>query len=212
MITTIIFDLDGLLADTESLQMQAYQQALLAYGVVVTETEYARHWIRAGLGIEEFVTNRQLSLSPAIVRQQKIEIYQAMLESSLQAMPGASELLARLYQRKFLALASASMRTAVEYILQRLDFAKYFEIIAAREDIERAKPAPDVFLYVAKRLGVLPAACVVIEDAEKGIVAAHRAGMKSIAVSNRYTQDNDFSSASFVARSLLEVERLLEVL
>ena len=212
MITTVIFDLDGLLADTEPLQMRAYQQALLTYGVDVSETDYARHWIRAGWGIDEFVTDRQLPLAPDIVRQRKIEIYQELLETSLQAMLGAPELLARLYRRKCLAVASSSMRITVEYILHRLGFAKYFEIIAAREDVEQAKPAPDIFLYVARRLRVLPAACVVIEDAEKGIVAAHRAGMKSIAVPNRYTQDNDFSAASSVVGSLLEVERLLEVL
>jgi len=212
MITSVIFDLDGLLADTESLQMLAYQQVLLAHGVVVTDREYARHWIREGKGIDEFVAGRGLSLAPGLLRQEKAEIYQELLESSLQAMPGAADLLARLQHRKRLALASSSTRTAVAYILQRLDFAGYFGVIATREDVERVKPAPDIFLHVAGQLGAPPAECVVIEDAEKGIVAAQRAGMQSIAVPNRFTQDNDFSAASAVAGSLGEVESLLEVL
>ena len=212
MINTVIFDLDGLLADTETLQMRAYQQTLLTYGIVVTDTDYARHWIRAGLGIDEFVTYQQLSLTPNTVRQQKAELYQELLKTSLQAMPGAPELLAQLYRRKCLAVASSSTRAAVDYILRSLNFTKYFDVIAAREDAKLGKPEPDIFLYVAKRLGVAPTVCVVIEDAEKGIVAAQRAGMKSIAVPNQYTQDNDFSAASAVVSSLSEVERLVEIL
>ena len=212
MINIVIFDLDGLLADTETLQMQAYQQILLTYGVVMTDAEYSSHWIRAGLGIIEFVSDQRLSLEPNIVRQQKAELYQELLKTSLHAMPGAPELLARLYRRKCLAVASSSTRAAVEFILRSLNFMKYFDVIAAREDAKQGKPEPDIFLYVAKRLGVAPTVCVVIEDAEKGIIAAQRAGMKSIAVPNQYTQDNDFSAASAVVSSLSEVERLVEIL
>ena len=212
MSTTIIFDLDGLLADTEPLQMQAYQQALRMYGVTLTDDEYARHWIRAGLGIDQFVANRRLPIVPAAVRQQKKQYYQALLDTSLHAMPGALKLLERLYRRKRLAVASVSFRDNVEQILQRLDFARYLDAVVTGEDVEHGKPAPDIFLYTARQLKVEPSECVVIEDAEKGILAAKRAGMKSIAVPNRHTLDNDFSAAAYVVNSLLEVENLLEFL
>jgi HAD superfamily hydrolase (TIGR01509 family) len=212
MITTIIFDLDGLLADTEPLQMQAYRQALLTYGVMLTDDEYAQHWIRAGLGIDQFVADRRLSIAPALVRQQKVQRYQALLETSLHAMPGTLDLLERLHRRKRLAVASSSFRDNVEQVLHRLNFARYFDVVAAGEDVEHGKPAPDIFLYTARRLEVEPSECVVVEDAEKGILAAKRAGMKSIAVPNRHTLDNDFSAASYVVNSLLEVECLLKLL
>ena len=212
MITAVIFDLDGLLADTEPLQMQAYQQALLTHGVMLTDDEYAQHWIRAGLGIDQFVANRRLSIVPALVRQQKAQRYQALLETSLRPMPGALNLLERLHRRKRLAVASASFRDNVEQILQRLDFARYLDAVVAGEDVEHGKPAPDIFLDAARRLEVEPFECVVIEDAEKGILAAKHAGMKSIAVPNRHTQDNDFPAASYVVKSLSEVENLLELL
>lgn len=212
MISTIIFDLDGLLADTEPLQMQAYQQALLTHGITLTDDEYAQHWIRAGLGIDQFVANRQLPIVPALVRQQKAQRYQALLDTSLRPMPGALQLLKRLHRRKRLAVASASFRNNVEHILHRLDFARYLDVVVTGEDVQHGKPAPDIFLYAARRLEVKPSECVVIEDAEKGILAAKHAGMKSIAVPNRHTQDNDFSAASYVVNSLLEVESLLESL
>ena len=69
----------------------------------------------------------------------------------------------------------------------------------------RLKPHPDVFLHVAEQLGVPPAACVVLEDAEKGVVAAHAAGMKVIAVPTIHTRDNDFSKATLVVPSLEHV-------
>jgi putative hydrolase of the HAD superfamily len=67
------------------------------------------------------------------------------------------------------------------------------------------KPAPDLFLRAAERLGVAPSGCVVVEDAEKGVIAASRAGMRAIAIPNRFTQDNDFSRASRVLYSLEEL-------
>jgi HAD superfamily hydrolase (TIGR01509 family) len=144
------------------------------------------------------------------VREQKTLLYQELLETSLQPMPGAGELLERLYGRTRLAVASSSFRNVVEYVLQRLDFARFMEVVACREDAEHGKPAPDIFLYVAGRLGVEPGECVVVEDAEKGIIAAEDAGMQSIAVPNRYTRDNDFSASTYIAESLAEVEGLVE--
>jgi HAD superfamily hydrolase (TIGR01509 family) len=210
MITTIIFDLDGLLADTEPLQMQAYQQALLLHGILLTDEQYAQHWIRAGLGIEQFVAERRLNLATSVVRQQKKQLYQELLATCLHAMPGAAELIERLHARKRLAVASCSFRADVVQVLQRLGFAGYMEVIAAREDVEQAKPAPEIFLYVAGKLKVEPSECLVLEDAEKGILAASRAGMQSIAIPNRYTRDNDFSMATYVAESLWEVEGLVD--
>jgi beta-phosphoglucomutase-like phosphatase (HAD superfamily) len=78
-------------------------------------------------------------------------------------------------------------------------------VIVARNDVTRYKPAPDVFLLAAERLRVPPDQCVVLEDAEKGVRAAHAAGMKCIAIPNRHTRDNDFSLATIVAKSLHDV-------
>ena len=77
--------------------------------------------------------------------------------------------------------------------------------MATNESVARVKPHPDLFLYVAERLGVTAAECVVLEDAEKGVLAAHAAGMKVIAVPNPHTRDNDFSKATRVVSSLAEV-------
>ena len=205
MISTVIFDLDGLLTDTERLHCQAWRQTLASVGVEVSEREYAEHWIRTGLGIDGFVQLRGLPHDPDVLRRSKLDRYVALLDTSLAPMPGAVALLETLHGRKRLALATSSYGDTVGLILARLDLARYFEAIAANESVPRVKPYPDLFLHVAERLRVEPSECVVLEDAEKGVLAAHAAGMKVIAVPTPDTRDNDFSKATLVVPSLVEV-------
>ena len=205
MISTVIFDLDGLLADTEGLHRQAYRDVLGNYGVTVTDQEYEEHWIRQGKGITEFLLERNLALDPDTIRRNKSERYNELVRCSVRPMPGALELLAQLRSRKSLALASSSYPEAVAAVVAALGIAACFQVIVSRGDVARVKPAPDLFLLAAAKLGVTPAQCVVLEDAEKGIKAAVAAGMKCIAVPNEHTFNNDFSGATLVAGSLLEI-------
>jgi HAD superfamily hydrolase (TIGR01509 family) len=127
------------------------------------------------------------------------------LEASLCPMPGALALIATLHGQKRLGLATSSYRENVELILRRLDLARYFEAVATNESVARVKPHPDLFLHVAERLGATASECVVLEDAEKGVLAARAAGMKVIAVPTPHTRGNDFSKATRVVPSLTEV-------
>ena len=204
-ISTVIFDLDGLLSDTERLHCDAWRQTLAGVGVDVSEEEFAAHWIRTGLGIEEFVRLRELPHDPHVLRRSKFGVFVALVETSVCAMPGALELVQTLHGKKRLGLATSSFRENAELVLRRLDLARYFEVIATNESVARVKPHPDLFLHVAERLGVHASECVVLEDAEKGVLAAHAAGMKVIAVPTPHTRDNDFSKATRVVSSLTEV-------
>lgn len=205
MITAVIFDLDGLIADTERLHRQAYQEALAQRGAVVTDEEYAEHWIRSGKSIADWICDHELDLNADEVRKHKMELYERLIETSLRPMDGALAALARLKSAKMLGLASSSYERDVHHVLARLEITDCFRVIATGNHVRRTKPSPEIFVYTAAQLGVAPEACVVIEDAEKGIIAAHRAGMKSIAVPSAYTRKNDFSKATRVLQSLREV-------
>jgi beta-phosphoglucomutase len=205
MITSIIFDLDGLLADTERLHCLAYQEALGAHGVAVTDHEYAEHWVRTGRGISEWIGDRGLTLDPLSLRAHKSRCYLDLLITDLRPMEGALDLLEQLHSRKKLALASSSYPDAVEGVLAGLDIAHYFQVIVTGLDVPQVKPAPDIFLAAAQQLGATPSQCVVLEDAEKGVIAADLAAMRCIAIPNHHTRHHDFSKATRVCSSLKEI-------
>jgi len=205
MITTAIFDLDGLLADTEPLHCRAYQLALFEQGVGLTAADYGEHWVRSGKGIHEWVGNHGLDLDPVALRARKAIHYQDLLRASLRAMDGAQALLNRLAGNMRIGLASSSYRDAIDGVIHGLGIANYFDAIVSGLDVARVKPAPDIFLEAAHRLGVEPGECAVLEDAEKGVLAAYAAGMRCVAVPNDFTQDHDFSKATYVCSSLNDV-------
>ena len=205
MITAVICDLDGLLADTERLHLEAYQEILARHGLDLTVEEYAAWWIRDGSGIGDYVAAKQLPLDPTEIRVEKTAFYDELVVSRAGPMPGAHALLDRLSPHKHFALATSSYEQSARLVLKRLRITHYFKVIATRESADSAKPAPDIFLYAAAELHVPPSECVVLEDAEKGVLAAASAGMKCIAVPNQYTKDTDFSRATMVVSSLDEV-------
>lgn len=205
MISTVLFDLDDLLSDTESLHCRAYQAVLRQHGVDLSEQQYHEHWVRQGLGVADYLRDRGLALDPTALRKAKAVEYALLVESCCQPMPGAMDLLDRLRVRKTLGLASSAYADAVEAVLAKLRIADRFECIVTGNQVRRLKPFPDIFLEAARRLGVRPDQCVVIEDAEKGVLAARAAGMKCIAVPSPRTAGNDFSAADLVLPSLHQV-------
>ena len=210
----IIFDLDGVLIDTEELQYAAYQRVLDEFGVRVSREEYGREWIASGRGPEYAVATYRLPLSPAQLRARKNPVYHRILQDEVRLMPGVRPALERLGARFPLAVATNSNTADVGYVMQRFQLRAFFQAVITREAYEGAKPEPDAFLTAARALGLPPAECVVIEDAYKGVLAAHRAGARCIAVPHDFTAENDFSLADRVLGGLSEltVELVLEVL
>src|SRR5262245_14046193 len=202
MIGAVIFDLDGLLADTERLHRRAWRETLATRGIAVTDEEYAEHWIRSGLGIAEYLELHGIDVALEGLRADKARLYNHLVAMSACAMPGAVALVEALHGKKRLALATSSYLESATAVFSCVPVAHYFEVIATHESASRRKPHPDVLLYTAAMLGVFPDECVLLEDAEKGILAAHAAGMKSIAVPTDDTRDNDFSKATLVVPSL----------
>jgi HAD superfamily hydrolase (TIGR01509 family) len=210
----VIFDLDGVLIDSEALQYKAYSQVLQRFGVSVSVEEYGTYWIAAGRGPEHAVETYGLPVEPDALRALKDPVYHEILRREVTLMPGAIEALARMQPRFPIALATNSNRQDAGFVLEHFDLRRFFTAVVTREDYTLAKPHPDAFLTAAARLGRAARQCVVVEDAYKGIVAASRAGSVPVAVPNRFTRGNDFSLATRVMDSLDDltvevVERLL---
>jgi len=205
MAEVFIFDLDGLLADTEKWHKKAYQDVLSDMGVSLPDAYYEEHWIRSGKGIVDFIRDRGLSIDADIVRREKSVRYRDFVTRFVQAMPGALKLLDFFYGRKPMALATSSYADAADAVMSALSIRKYFDVVAANEDVSLVKPSPELFLYVAGRLNKPPGKCLVFEDSEKGVLAAHAAGMQCIAVPNVHTRNHDLSKATIIVQSLEDV-------
>ncbi len=196
MVRGVIFDLDGVIADTERLQWQAYRRVLGEFGVDVGMEEYRRHWIAGGFGPEYACRTYRLPITPDELRARKAPAYVALLHEGVALCPGAAAALHRLRSGFRLGLATNTARAEVTFILERLGVAALFTATVAREDYATAKPAPDAYLTAADALGLASAECAVVEDTERGLRAALAAGAIGIAVPSDLTFDNDFTGAT----------------
>lgn len=201
----VLFDLDGVLIDSERLYYRAYSEVLAEFGVSVTPQVYGREWISSGMGPEYAVRTFDLPIAPEEVRARKNPIYSRLLHEEVALMPGAREALLRLSSRYPLALATNSRDEDVAMVLDRFEIRGFFTDVVTRSRYERAKPAPDAFVTAAAALGLPNARCVVIEDAWKGVKAAHDAGSPIVAVPHEFTAEDDFSLCARVVGSLDDV-------
>ena len=113
-------------------------------------------------------------------------------------MPGVDDVLRRLAPHFPMAVATNSNRADVSFVMEHFGLGPFFRAVVTREDYPRAKPEPDAYRTAAARLALPTAQCVVIEDAYRGVLAAHRAGATVVAVPNRFTSSSDFSLAAVV--------------
>ncbi|HYD48744.1 MAG TPA: HAD family phosphatase, partial [Terriglobales bacterium] len=171
----VIFDLDGVLIDSEGLQYKAYSRVLAQWQIAVTKEQYAEHWIAAGRGPEYAAANLGMPISADELRDLKHPVYHDILCREVTLMPAALAALERLSAEFPMALATNSNKLDVDFVMERFGLRRFFQHLVGREDYLGAKPMPDAFLTAAERLGLPPSQCVVIEDAHKGILAAHRA-------------------------------------
>jgi HAD superfamily hydrolase (TIGR01509 family) len=145
--------------------------------------------------------------------QERNDLFLASLPGRLKAMPGLPELVVELQARGLRrAIATSGERRYVELVMHELSLDSTFDAIVAAQDVKRGKPAPDVYLLAARRLGLEPEQCLVLEDAPNGVAAAKAAGMMCIAVPNEFTRSLDLSAADTILPSLLAVRDRFDTL
>jgi len=205
MIKGVIFDLDGLVVKTEELHCRTWVDTLAARDITLAPAEFYDIWTRQGGGIQIFLKQRGIELDVADARKEKRQRYHDALRQELQLYEHARPAITRLGQQYPLALVTGSYGPDCHLIVDLAQIREYFNPIVSRSDVTYSKPHPEGLWKASEAMGIPAAECVVLEDAEKGIVAAYRAGMKSIAVPNQYTADHDFSKADRVVEDLGEV-------
>ena len=188
----VIFDMDGVLADSKTPHYQAFHQLGVEMGIPFTWKHLEDTFGMHNDEIFPFWLNRILSKQEVnTLALRKEEIYRSLVQDSLQPIPGAVELVRKIQRAHIpLAVGSSGPRLNVELALKRLGLADAFAATVSGDDVAKGKPAPDIFLLAAKKLGIDNKKCLVFEDAVPGIEAAIAAGMKVIAIaSTRKAQD-----------------------
>jgi HAD superfamily hydrolase (TIGR01509 family) len=208
MIEAVVFDLDGVLIDSEPV-WEEVRRGLVA--------ERGGHWApdaqRRLMGMSTPEWARYLSqdlgvgLPPDQVAAMVIDRMAARYREQLPLMPGAVEAVQRLAARWPLGLASSAPAVLIDTVLEAAGLRPYFQVTMSTEQVPHGKPAPDIYLAVTSRLGVEPARCAAVEDSSNGLRSAAAAGMRVIAIPHpRYPPDADaLARASLVLPSLAEL-------
>ncbi|MDQ4028747.1 MAG: HAD family phosphatase [Actinomycetota bacterium] len=185
MILAVIFDLDGLLVDSEQAWNEARKQLTIDRGgrwrskatremMGMSSKEWSQY-MRDELGVDM----RPEDISGAVV-----ELMKSLYLENLPLLPGATEAVARTAARWPLGLASSSNRPLIDLALESSGMGEFFSATVSSEEVARGKPAPDVYLEAARRLSVDAAACAAVEDSHNGILSANAAAMRVIVVPN----------------------------
>jgi HAD superfamily hydrolase (TIGR01509 family) len=208
VIDAVVFDLDGVLLDTEQLWDEVREALTLERGgrwsdraqaemMGMSSPEWSRY-MHDVVGLRE---------PPEEIAIEVVRRMEARYRERLPLLPGAREAVERLAAFRPLGLASSSNRPLIDLALELGDLARFFRETVSSEEVERGKPAPDVYLDACRRLGVEPERAAAVEDSRNGIRSAHAAGLRVVAIPNaEFPPDEDsLALADVVLRSLAEL-------
>ena len=207
-IRAVIFDLDGLLIDSEPIWDQAYYNMLEKKGLkdqIVKDT--------SGMGLKEFIEIwKKYGLvgdTDELLKEYRKTFYEILMEKDIPVMDGVNELLIKLEGHYQLAVATGGhTKEKCSQILKNLRIDGYFDVVVSSDDVKEGKPAPDVYIYTAEKLGVESAKCLVLEDSINGVLSARAAQAEVFGVNpdEKTREQLDKAGADRVFKSLSEVQ------
>lgn len=201
----VIFDMDGVLIDSEPAYLEMNRKMFAEYGIEMDDEDY-----KALVGLPSVpmwtMLKKKYSLKNEVSEFLKIEKKRMLeiLDSDIISGPveGVTELLTVLKEKKaMLSVASSSARENIDFILSKLKLTGFFDSVISGEEVRNGKPSPDIFLKVSGKLNVSPDKCYVIEDSANGIRAAGSAGMHCIGFSNNETNTQDLSGSEIILKN-----------
>jgi HAD superfamily hydrolase (TIGR01509 family) len=199
----VLFDMDGVIVDSEPLHVATFQAVLKRYGHDLTDDQYKQHF--AGktdeAGFKQYFDYINETVELPVIMDEKARAYMELAADQMVPYPGVVDCIRELARHAPLALVTGSLRAEAEITLRTFGIADCFQIVIAAEDIERSKPDPGGYLKAAAALRVKPADCVIIEDAPSGVAAAKAAGIRCVAVTNTHTAE-ELADATHIVSSL----------
>jgi beta-phosphoglucomutase len=208
-VEALVFDFDGVLADSEPLHLRSYQEVLSPLGVTLTRDEYYTEY----LGYDDEGVFTRIATAHGVVFdarqlaaliQEKTRIFDDMIAAGQMLYPAATACVERMAASYPLGIASGALRHEIEAILRAGNISRYFRFIVASGETPEGKPAPDPYRRAADLHGVPAGRCLAIEDSHWGIESAKAAGLWCIAVTNTYPRQ-ELSTADAIIDSLEEL-------
>ncbi len=210
-IKAVIFDMDGVLVDSEPFHIQNEKMMFKKLGLDISDEEHAGYMGAAtDVMWEQIIRNKKLKLDISETTALTIKESLPFLRSlpKIEPMPGLTDLLEKLNENQIpMAVASSSDPETIEIMLTKSGLKKYFKYAVSSVEAGKSKPEPDVFLYAAKLMNVSPENCLVIEDSKNGIKAAKAAKMLCIAYSGASSGEQDQSQADMHYSHFSDIEK-----
>ncbi len=204
----IIFDMDGLMIDSERLYRQAQQDISRQFNKVMTEEIRMKMMGRKPIeSLRLFVKELDIPMDPAKLLEIRNGIMREKLKNDLVPMPGLTHIIDTFHGKLKLAICTGAQEEFLDIVVDQLGIRDKFAVLQNSDDIENGKPNPEIYLKTCKRLSLQPGECIVLEDSLNGVLAGKRAGCYVIAVPTEYTKDQDFEAADFIADSLFDAAK-----
>jgi len=202
----VIWDMDGVIADTAPYHFMAWQETFQKRGVKFAEEDFKRNFGQRNDTIIRNTLGENLSPGEIdTIANEKEENYRRKVAQNIKSLPGAIELIRSLAGRGVkMAVASSAPMENIQLVIGGLGIGDCFQTIVWGREVAEGKPSPQGFLLAAERLGAEPQNCLVVEDAVAGVAAAKRAGMKCLAVTNTHHKTR-LKEADFIADTLRDI-------
>jgi len=203
----VIFDMDGLMVDTEMFYFQVEREMGRRYGRVVEDSLLHRMMGQKPIdSMRMFVEELGIDEDPLVLLAERDERILEAMRRELRPMPGLYELLEALRPVAKLAVGTGNTRKMVQEVLRILGLEGFFDFVQTSDNVQAGKPSPEIFEKACQGLGLEGSQAAVLEDSANGIRAAHAAGCLPLAVPNEYTRNQDFSLAHRVFSDLFEAK------
>jgi HAD superfamily hydrolase (TIGR01509 family) len=207
----VIFDFDNVIVDSEPFHYKAYSEVFAGKGHTIDRDEYWVEWTSKGGGAEGEIKRYGLDLDPMDIRGEKDPVYSSYCSNGeIPLFPDAVSIV-ELFRSSGIrtSIASGSYSHDVNALLTAHGIGDLFETVVGKDDSGKIKPFPEPYLLAAERLGLEPKKCFAIEDAEKGVISAHEAGMKVIVVETEVTAGVPIAGADLHLSGLGELYRVM---
>ncbi|WP_010238622.1 HAD family hydrolase [Clostridium arbusti] len=211
MLKAVIFDMDGVLIDSEPDHLRIHEKILESLGIQPSSLDHSKYiGVTSSYKWSDIKSKYDLDYSVdelVDINRRKYFEYITSKDTIIEAIPGVDKLVRDIYNGGLkLAVASSAPINVIETVIKYTGLEKYFDILVSGDYVKRSKPNPDIFLYASEKLQIKPEDCLVVEDSHNGSIAAKKAEMKCLGYKNVNSGNQDISAADLIVNSFNKVK------